>query len=43
MDELRAGLRRNPEIYSYWLKIAVENDYWLKRAAMIEALVAGLE
>jgi isopentenyldiphosphate isomerase len=34
LDELRAGLRREPELYSYWLRIALENDYWFKPGAI---------
>jgi isopentenyl-diphosphate delta-isomerase len=28
MDELRRGLREEPQRYSYWLKLAVEDDHW---------------
>jgi len=33
LDELRVGLRREPERYSYWLRISFENDYWCKPGA----------
>ena len=28
MDELRQGLREEPQRYSHWLKLAVEGDHW---------------
>jgi isopentenyl-diphosphate delta-isomerase len=30
MDELRRGLREEPQLYSYWLKLAVEGEQWNK-------------
>ncbi|HEX7175464.1 MAG TPA: isopentenyl-diphosphate Delta-isomerase [Pyrinomonadaceae bacterium] len=37
MDELRRGLRHEPHLYSYWLKLAVESGHWRR----LDALVVG--
>ncbi|HEX8282914.1 MAG TPA: isopentenyl-diphosphate Delta-isomerase [Pyrinomonadaceae bacterium] len=37
MNELRRGLRDEPESYSFWLKVAVEGEHWQK----LEALGGG--
>lgn len=37
MDELRRGLREEPHLYSYWLKLAVEGGHWRR----LDALVGG--
>lgn len=37
MDELQRGLREEPHLYSYWLKLAVEGDHWRR----LDAFVVG--
>jgi isopentenyl-diphosphate Delta-isomerase len=34
MDELRRGLREEPQRYSYWLKLAVEGEQWGRLRAL---------
>lgn len=42
VEELRRDLQREPERYSYWLKLAVEGDGWQKlNAALAARAVSG--